>query len=401
MVRKIRELIDRVPMASKMRHLDKLVSKILEITSPFQGELHRPYIPESSKLRVQQVLDTTMVSTYGPEVAECEQELMRITNSSQVVLVSSGTVALETCLSALEASGKYVLCPSFTFAATANAIVNAGGIPFFYEVDTNFEVDFGSIFELIDRKFEAVEGKLRELESGIYLAGIVVVDIFGHIPELAPLKGLREDFNFFVVEDGAEALGSLRYGHGVGFQSDCAIVSFNGNKIVTAGGGGAILTNLKLLGSRCRELTNTAKVPHPYRFRHTSISSNLRMPALNAALLLDQLRLIDVLVSAKRSLHLAYKNIFLTSSEFSIFEDSAVQTSNFWLNNIAVRDDSDSDQVIRYLRSQGLGVRAAWDPLHGQAPYKNYPRTEMALTESLAAKLISLPSSPEIGFALQ
>lgn len=376
------------------------IQEILELARPFEGELHRPYITIESKQMVQTVLDSSVVSTYGHEVAQCEEQLGHITGCSDVVLLSSGTVALETCLRALGAAGKYVLCPSLTFAATANAIVNAGGTPFFYDVRADFEINLEGIADLVRSKFSEEEGRWLSNEDGMHLAGAVVVDLFGHIPDFEGLRNLARDVEFFIVEDGAEALGSTRNGIGVGGYSDCAIVSFNGNKIVTAGGGGAILTNDKSLGTRCRELTNTAKIPHPYRFRHSSVSSNLRMPALNAALLLGQLSQLDLILSAKRKLHLAYRAIFAGNDLFTLFEDGQDQFSNYWLNNMSLPSGFQVDDVIATLRASGIGARPSWDPLHTQAPFAEFPRMSLEVTESIAQVLISLPSSPELGLNL-
>lgn len=376
------------------------IDAILDLTSPYQGELHRPYISRKAKLMVQSVLDSTIVSTYGNEVALCEDKLAQITECPQIVLVSSGTVALETCLRALGAAGKYVLCPSFTFAATANAIVNSGATPYFYEVDGDLEPDIECIADLVSSKFSEQNGRWLSHDDGMQLAGAVVVDLFGHIPDFDGLRNLSREMEFFIIEDGAEALGSTRSSKGVGASSDCAILSFNGNKIVTAGGGGAILTRDESLGARCRELTNTAKIPHPYRFRHSAVSSNLRMPALNAALLLGQLEELDIILDAKRKLHRAYRAIFKLNDSLTLFDDNQCQTSNYWLNNVSVSNRSSADDVIQTLRASGIGARPAWDPLHTQAPYEKFPRTNLDITELTAQAMISLPSSPELGLNL-
>jgi perosamine synthetase len=381
-------------MTTVQKFLERAVR---EVQGDMANQLHSPWIPETSKQLVNQALGSTLVSTYGPHVELCANALSDLMGGMHVALLSSGTVALQVLLEALgPLEGNLVLCPSLTFVATANAIVLAGGTPFFYDVTETFEIDMPSLAQLLESSFFISNNQLIHKDTGKKLCGIVVANTFGHVIDLDFLPNAFEECKLFVIEDAAAALGSSRDGFVPGSKSHAAILSFNGNKVVTAGGGGAVVSKDSYLIERVRLLSNTAKIPHKYRFRHSQLSSNLRMPALNAALLLGQLENFALLLEAKREVFRRYRTAIGESSFGILFEEQAGQFSNYWLNVFLLNAEhsQDIDEICDALIDRGIAVRPIWEPLHQQPHLAHYPRAALATTEKIARRIISLPSSP-------
>lgn len=370
---------------------------LLRVLGEKSGELHAPWLPEESRKQVLSSIESTMVSTYGPQVSEVEEALATSLEIPGVALFSSGTVALQTLLEAFgPLDGRIVFCPSLTFVATANAIVLANGTPFFYDLDDQFDVDLEKLESEIDRSFRWAGGKLVHLQSGRAVAGIVAVDLYGHVSNISDLLPLRDKYKIFVVEDAAAALGSTRNQLPPGSLSDGAIVSFNGNKILTAGGGGAVISRNLSIIDNVRLKSNTAKIPHKFKFQHSGLSSNLRMPALNAGLLLGQLAHLGEIVEAHKLLHRQYQQEFESLNSVAMFHWQKSQDSNSWINLCIIKDfkgetlDSLCEQII----DRGIAVRPMWEPMHLQAHLKRYPSTDMSNAVKLSRSVLALPSSP-------
>jgi perosamine synthetase len=370
---------------------------LLRVQGETSGELHAPWFPEESKMQVLSSIASTMVSTYGPQVSEVEKVLTDILEGPGVALFSSGTVALQTLLETLgPLDGRIVFCPSLTFVATANSIALANGTPFFYDLDDQFDVDIEKLESEIDGNFRWAGGQLLHLQSGKAVAGIVAVDLYGHVSNIKDLLLLKEKFNIFVVEDAAAALGSTRDNLPPGSLSDGAIISFNGNKIITAGGGGAVVSRNANIIDTARIKSNTAKIPHKFKFQHSSVSSNLRMPALNAGLLLGQLNHLSEIVEAHKLLHRQYQLEFQSMDSVEIFHWKKNQESNSWINLCIIKDfkgetlDSLCEQIIE----SGIAVRPMWEPMHLQVHLKHFPSTDMSNTLKLSRTVLALPSTP-------
>jgi perosamine synthetase len=370
---------------------------LLRVQGEKSGELHAPWFPEESRIQVLSSIASTMVSTYGPQVSEVERVLAATLEIPGVALFSSGTVALQTLLEAFgPLDGRIVFCPSLTFVATANAIVLANGTPFFYDLDDQFDIDIEKLESEIDRNFRWSGGQLLHLQSGRAVAGIVAVDLYGHVSNIKDLLPLRDKFNIFLVEDAAAALGSTRDHLPPGSLSDGAIISFNGNKILTAGGGGAVISRNANIIDVARIKSNTAKIPHKFKFQHSSLSSNLRMPALNAGLLLGQLTHLSEIVKAHTLLHRQYQMEFESLDSVEIFHGQNSQDSNSWINLCIIKDfrgetlDSLCEQII----DSGIAVRPMWEPMHLQSHLKQFPSTDMSNTLKLSRSVLALPSTP-------
>jgi perosamine synthetase len=218
---------------------------------------------------------------------------------------------------------------------------------------------------------------------------------FGHPVDLDPLLDLCEKYQMILIEDAAEALGSYYKGKHVGHGGLLSTLSFNGNKIITTGGGGAILSNDSEMAARARHLSTQAKVPHPWAFNHDQIGFNYRMPNLNAALGCAQLEQLPRFIEKKRLLAQRYQLAFSSLAGIKIFQEADYATSNYWLNVLLLDEEysKERDRLLELTHQQGIMTRPAWTLMHKLPMYKDCPRMDLSTAESLERRIINLPSS--------
>jgi perosamine synthetase len=283
-----------------------------------------------------------------------------------------------------------------TFVATANAVSHLGAIPHF--VDSEVEtlgLDPGKLEEYLKDILVFRSGKPFSRKSGRRIAAVVPVHVFGHPVDMDGLMSVCERLGIAVVEDAAEAFGSYYKDRHVGQWGQTAVLSFNGNKIMTTGGGGVLLTVDHDLADRAKHLTTTAKVPHPWRFYHDEIGYNFRMPNINAALGCAQLEQMPLFLEKKRMLAEAYERELATVEGLSVITEPVDARSNFWLNAVLLDREYSylRDEIIASAQVEGFLLRPGWEPLHKLDIYADCPRMEdMSMAEDLAARLINLPS---------
>jgi perosamine synthetase len=232
-------------------------------------------------------------------------------------------------------------------------------------------------------------------DTGRQIKAVVPVHVFGHPVDMDALNEVCRPFDLPIIEDATESLGSLYKGKPCGGLGLFGVLSFNGNKIVTTGGGGAIVTNDEMLARRAKHLTTTAKQPHAWAFIHDEIGWNYRMPNLNAALGLAQLEELDGFVASKRALAERYAAAFAVIKGVSFVREPAGTKSNYWLNAILLDEGGDvsRDAVLQASHKAGFLTRPAWTPMHQLAIFEHCPRGDLAVTESIARRLVNLPSS--------
>jgi perosamine synthetase len=290
-----------------------------------------------------------------------------------------------------------VIMPSLTFVATANAAAYCGAIPHFCEVGTSTLGLDGTRLEqyltvIAERRDEGIFNR----RTGRRISALVPMHTFGHPVEMDRLLDLAQRWGIPLVEDAAESLGSYYRVQHTGTFGLLGVLSFNGNKIVTTGAGGAILTDDEKLAARARHLTTTAKVPHPCEYVHDEVGFNYRMPNLNAALGCGQLERLEELVQRKRRLAHLYQQALADVEGLSVFSEPLNTRSNYWLNALLL-DDADipqRDQLLVALNEAGLQSRPVWRPMHQLPMYRDCPRMELSVTENLAARIVNVPSSP-------
>lgn len=362
--------------------------------------LHEPEFSGNEWAYVKECIDTGWVSSVGKYVDEFERKLAEYTGARYAVAVVNGTAALHVALQiAGVKAGDEVLAPALSFVATVNAISHCGAVPHF--VDSN-ESTLGLDPEALASHLEFVAERtvdgLRNKNTGRRIAAIVPMHTFGHPVDLGNLMEVAARFSLPVVEDAAESLGSTYYGRHTGTFGCMGVLSFNGNKIITTGGGGAILTNDPDIARQAKHLTTTAKQPHRWEFFHDAVAYNYRLPNLNAALGCAQLERLPDFLSRKRQLAENYRKTFANIPGFHFVDEPEGSLSNFWLN--AVRLDEPSmtgrNALLTVANDAGYQCRPVWALLNKLPMYQDCPRAELSVAEALEASLINLPSSPKL-----
>ncbi len=385
-------------MSSSVGNLVNIIKQVIGSHDNPVG-LHEPYINGNEWNYVKDCLDTGWVSSVGSYVDLFEKKLAEKCGVSYAVPTGNGTEALHIALIlAGVGKGDEVLMPALTFVATANAVSYCGAMPHFIECeDKHLSIDVEKLDKYLENITETIEGKLYNKETGNVISAIIPVHVFGHPVDIDALQEVADRYNLPIVADAAEALGSSYKGTPVASFGLFSIVSFNGNKIITTGGGGAILTDDKDLASRAKHITTTAKVSHKWDFIHDEIGYNYRMPNINAAMGCAQLEQLDGFLEVKRKLADSYKAAFKDSKDFKFISDPDYARSNNWLNAIYIKSDIDRNEVLGGLHEAGLMCRPIWTLMHRLEMYKDCPRMELPVSEDLEARIINLPSSVKLG----
>ena len=363
--------------------------------------LHEPSFAGNEWDYVKECLDTGWVSSVGSYVDRFEVMLAEYTGVKRAVTVVNGTAALHVCLilAGVE-SGDEVLLPTLTFVATPNTVSYCGAIPHFVDSE---EATLG----LDPRKLSDYLSEIAELQgdecfnriTGRRIKAVVPMHTYGHPVDLDPLLEVCERFKLVLIEDAAESLGSYYKGKHTGQWGQLSALSFNGNKVITTGGGGAILTNDEELGNLAKHLTTTAKVPHKWEFRHDMVGYNYRLPNLNAALGCAQLEQLPGFLQNKRSLAKSYQKAFADVFGLRFFTEPENAQSNYWLNTLLldVFSSEKRDELLELTNSTGVMTRPTWTLMHKLPMFKNCPRMDLSLAESLERRLINIPSSASLG----
>ena len=365
--------------------------------------LHEPLFRGNEWLYVKDCLDRRWVSSAGQYVDRLERAMESVTGAAHAVAVVNGTAALHLCLRLVGVTaGDEVLLPALSFVATANAVSYLGAIPHFVDVEEQtLGIDAAKLRNWLSRNTQARHDSTYNRQSGRRLAAIIPMHTFGHPVDMQSLLAVTQELSLPVVEDAAESLGSLYQGRHTGRFGQCAALSFNGNKIATTGGGGALLTEDHELAGRAKHLSTTAKLAHPWQYEHDLVGYNYRMPNINAALGCAQLEQLDDVLSCKRALARRYQKAFAGLTDARIFCESADARSNYWLNLLLLGGKHGDllQPLLDAAHAAGILVRPAWRPLHTLPMYRDCPRMELTNTESLAQRIVCLPSSPSLAMA--
>jgi len=363
--------------------------------------LHEPEFAGNEWSYVKECIDTGWVSSVGSFVDRFERDLAAFTGTACAVATSNGTSALHVCLLLAGVSaGDEVLVPTLTFVATVNAISYTGARPHFVDSEaTSFGPDANAIEAHLRATAEMVGGTCRNRRTGAPIRALVAMHVFGLPCDLDALDALARRWNLVLVEDAAESLGSSYHGRHTGNVGRVSALSFNGNKIVTTGGGGAVLTNDLDLGRRAKHLTTTARTPHRWNFLHDEVGYNYRLPNLNAALGCAQLERLPGMLARKRALAHVYQQAFKDVPGVRFVTEPAGTTSNYWLNAIVLDDVSIErrDALLGALNDAGYMSRPVWTLMHRLPMYADCPRMALPVAERLEASIVNLPSSAKLG----
>ncbi len=363
--------------------------------------LHEPCFDGTEWDRVKECLDSGWVSSLGGLVGRFEDMLAEVTGAAGVVATVNGTAALHSCLVlAGVRPGDEVLVPAVTFVATANAVAYCGAIPHLVDCEPrSLGVDAGKLSgHLADVADNDGEGIVNRA-TGRPIRALLVTHVFGHPADMDALGAVCVRFGLELIEDAAEALGSYSEDRHAGTCSRLAALSFNGNKIVTTGGGGAVLTDDAELAARARHLTTTARVEERWEFVHDQVGYNYRLPNLNAALGCAQLERLPYFLEAKRRLADRYRETFDPVDGVAVLAEPAYARSNYWLNALVLdRTCADErDRVLAAAQAAGFLCRPLWRPMHLLPMYRDCPRMDLATAEDMYRRVIALPSSAFLG----
>jgi len=361
--------------------------------------LHEPEFRGKEKQMLADCIDSGWVSYGGPQVKEFERSLAKACGRRHSVATVSGTAALHAALmvAGVERDDE-VLIPTLTFVATANAVTYCGAVPHFIDSSADTLGLGPDHLARTLREIAAKDGKhVRNRKTGRRLAAIVPVHVLGHPTDDQRLAEIAAAYGLPLIIDATESLGSSRDGRPAASFGDLSVLSFNGNKIVTTGGGGAVLTDDEALADRLRHLTTTAKRPHRWAFIHDAIGFNYRMPNLNAALGLAQLERLDDFVARKRQLATAYQAACQALPGLSFIAEPKGTRSNYWLNAISLRYPEQRDIMLEALQAAGLIARPLWELMHRLPMFASGPRSAaLAVAEDLQARVLCLPSSAKL-----
>ncbi|MDI6813073.1 MAG: LegC family aminotransferase [Desulfitobacteriaceae bacterium] len=358
--------------------------------------LHEPVFAGSEWDYVKECLDTGWVSSVGKFVDRFEHMLEDYTGVKKAVAVVNGTAALHIALklAGVERDDE-VFVPDLTFVATANAVTYCGAIPHFVDSEAK-------TLGLAPWKLEAWLREIGEIRDGQTLnrltgrriKAVIAMHTFGHPVDLDPLAEVCEKYGLVLIEDAAESLGSFYKGRHTGNWGKLATLSFNGNKTVTTGGGGAILTNDEALGRLAKHLTTTAKIPHPWAYVHDQVGYNYRMPNINAALGCAQLEQLPGFLERKRKLAQRYQETLAEIPGISVFVEPEFARSNYWLNALILDEtfSENRDILLGKLQTEGIISRPAWTLMHYLSMYNDCPRMDLGGAIDLEKRIINIPS---------
>lgn len=361
--------------------------------------LHEPWFRGNESAYVQECIDTGWVSSAGPFVDRLESALGSTCGPAHAVAVVNGTAALHITLRCLGVGADdAVICPALTFVATANAISYCGAVPIFADSDLETAgLDAAKLATFLADACDRGEHGVRHRDSGRRIGAIVPVHVFGHPVDLDPIIELGHSYGLPVIEDATESLGSRYHGRPCGALGTAGVLSFNGNKIITAGGGGAVLTRDEALARRIRHLTTTARRENGFRHDHDEVGFNYRIPNINAALCCAQLEQLDDFVARKRTLAGLYAELLGDIPGVSVFTECSWAKSNYWLNWVLLEDTDTRDALLGESNARGILARGCWRLLPDLAIYRDAPRTDdLSGARSIEARLVNLPSSPSL-----
>lgn len=379
---------------------EQVVRAIREVVGDTPTMLHEPSFKGNEWLYLKECLDSTFVSSVGKFVDRFELDLANFTGAKHAVAVVNGTAALHIALKLAGVRNRdEVLIPALTFVATANAVTYCNATPHFVDSEERtLGIDALKLRNYLAHKTEQHGGQCINRATGRVIRALVSMHTFGHPVKLDELLAVAHDFNLVLVEDAAESLGSTYHGQHTGTFGLLGTLSFNGNKTITTGGGGAILTNDATLARHAKHLTTTAKLPHAWEYRHDEIAYNYRLPNLNAALGCAQLEQLPTMLVAKRALFSRYQAAFSSVQGVALVAEPEQCQSNYWLQTLLL-DANQADQrdpILTATNAAGYMTRPAWILMHELTQFNDCPRMDLTMVQSLSQRLVNIPSSSSL-----
>ena len=380
------------------KNLDRIIKSIQEVTGNKKCSLHEPWFDKSEINYLTKAIKSNSVSTYGEETVKFENEIKKFTGSKYAVALINGSTALYLSLYLIGVNrDTEVLVPALNYIASANAVVQLGGTPHFVDVEEQtLGPDVEKLDSYLSSKCKVINGFCYNKETKKKIVAIVVTHIFGHPAKIKAILRVCSKYKIELIEDAAEAFGSFYRGKHVGYFGRAGVLSFNGNKIITTGGGGAIITNSKKFADKIKLISTNFRKPHRWLYKHNELGFNYRMPSLNAQLGIAQIKKLKNFIKLKRSLYKKYKEAFKDIKELKLMKEMMGSKSNYWLQTLILNkaDLKFRDLIIKKTNDLNIGTRPVWQALNKNNHLKFYPKMDLKNVINLEKRIINLPSSP-------
>ena len=357
--------------------------------------LHEPRFIGNEKKYLNDCIDSTFVSSVGKYVDQFEKEFALKVGSKYAITTVNGTSALHISLILADVKKEdEVITQPLTFIATCNAISYIGAKLIFVDVDLDtMGLSPDSLEKFLTKNCELINNECVNKTTKKIIKACVPMHTFGHPCRIDEIKDICDKWNINLVEDSAESLGSFYKDKHTGTFGKLGAFSFNGNKIITSGGGGVIVTNDEALAKRAKHLTTTAKIPHPFEYVHDEIGFNYRMPNLNAALIVAQLEQLDTFCISKKELASKYEEFFKDTKDINFINQPKNSTSNYWLQAVILKDSKQRDEFLKYTNKNGVMTRPIWKLMNELEMFKDCQKDDLRNSKFLEERVVNIPSS--------
>ncbi len=356
--------------------------------------LHEPRFIGNEKKYLNECIDSTFVSSVGKFVDLFEDNIAKHTGAKHAIACVNGTAALHIALILSEVKqGDEVITQPLTFIATANAISYTGAKPIFIDVDKNtMGLSPEKLEHFLKNKTKQTPKGCLNIKTGKIIKACIPMHTFGHPAKIDEIKEICDKYKITLIEDAAESLGSYYKGQHTGTFGTFGTLSFNGNKTITTGGGGMILTNDTELAKKAKHLTTQAKVPHKWEYVHDFIGYNYRLPNINAALGVAQLEQLPKYLKNKKQLAEKYKELF-KNIDIQFISEPENSQSNYWLNSILLKNREERDKFLKQTNEKGVMTRPVWELMNKLEMFKNCQTENIENAEWFADRVVNIPSS--------
>lgn len=380
--------------------INSILKSIESLIGKGPHQLHEPTLGKEEITEVSESINNNFVSTKGIHVLKFEKRLQNYTKSKYVTSIINGTQAIFIALKALGIKAdEEVLVPALTFVGTVNAISYTGAKPHF--IDSHAK-DFGIDVKKLDKYLSEItvfrKNRCVNKITGKIIKAIIPVHVFGQPCDIEEVIKISKKFKLLVIEDAAECLGSFYKKKHLGTFGDAGCISFNGNKIITTGGGGAVLTKNKKLDRKIKHLSTTAKVNDKWEFIHDEVGYNYRLPSINAALGIAQIKKIKGFLKSKRELFLSYSKIFKKIEGVQLYSEKKYSKSNYWLQTLILKKKYShlKNKLIKAGYKRKIYMRPVWKLISELKPYKKHQKMNLSGAKNIYQTVISLPSSQSL-----
>ena len=374
---------------------DKFINYVRDIYNTKKNiPLHEPKFIGNEKKYLNQCIDTSFVSSVGKFVDKFEKKIAKYTGAKYAVATTNGTSALHISLilAGVEQDDGVITQP-LNFVASCNAISYCKARPIFIDVDKDtMGLSPKALRSFLKNNTKIKNKKCINKKTNKVIKACIPMHSYGHPCRIDEINKILRKYYIFLIEDAAESLGSFYRNKHTGTFGKLGVISFNGNKIITAGGGGCILTNNKFLAKKAKHITTTAKIPHKWDFNHDMTGYNYRMPNLNAALLIAQVENLNYFLRNKRELAKKYQTFF-QDTDYIFFREPKYCKSNYWLNSIILKNKIERDQFLNKTNSNGVMTRPIWKLMNKLPMFKNAQCNNLKNSKWLYERVVNIPSS--------